>query len=371
MKSQPAPHVNGRRSHEAEPAELAAMPGASHNAVRPIIIQGHTRPLTMVKYNREGDLLFTCAKDHTPSVWYADNGERIGTYEGHNGTVWCIDVNFDSTRLLTGGADNMCKLWNVETGQCLNTWKHTAPVRDARFAMGDKRFLTVLDNIMGNIATIFVWELDLKDLANTPDCPTLTITGHTNKVLRALWGPINRSIFSASDDTTIRVWSPETGEQKGIVEGVHTKRITDMQFSWDMTLIVTSCADHYVRLFEASSLTLLKMFNTERNINSAAVSPLASCPYIIAAGGQDAMSVTTTAAKQGNFHTSFYDHVFDDELGFLQGHFGPVNTLAFAPHGRAYTSGGEEGYVRIHNLPQEYFDSFNRKVAQANGKDWP
>ena len=63
------------------------------NRVRPIIIQGHERPLTMVKYNREGDLLFTAAKDHRPCIWYADNGERIGTYEGHTGTVWCIDVN--------------------------------------------------------------------------------------------------------------------------------------------------------------------------------------------------------------------------------------------------------------------------------------
>ena len=65
----------------------------SKNKVRPLIIQGHERPLTMVKYNREGDLLFTAAKDHRPCMWYADNGERIGTFDGHNGTVWCIDVN--------------------------------------------------------------------------------------------------------------------------------------------------------------------------------------------------------------------------------------------------------------------------------------
>ena len=63
------------------------------NRVRPIIVQGHERPLTMVKYNREGDLLFTASKDHKPCVWFADNGERIGTYDGHNGTVWCLDVN--------------------------------------------------------------------------------------------------------------------------------------------------------------------------------------------------------------------------------------------------------------------------------------
>ena len=63
------------------------------SAVRPLILQGHERPLTMVKYNREGDLIFTAAKDHRPCMWYADNGERIGTFDGHNGTVWSIDVN--------------------------------------------------------------------------------------------------------------------------------------------------------------------------------------------------------------------------------------------------------------------------------------
>ena len=67
--------------------------GGARNKVRPIIIQGHERPLTMVKYNREGDLLFTAAKDYRPCMWYADNGERIGTFEGHTGTVWCVDVN--------------------------------------------------------------------------------------------------------------------------------------------------------------------------------------------------------------------------------------------------------------------------------------
>ena len=68
-----------------------------------------------------------------------------------------------------------------------------------------------------------------------------------------------------------------------------------------------------------------------------------------------AMSVTTTGARQGRFEVSFYDHVFDDELGQIGGHFGPCNCLAYAPHGRSYTSGGEDGYVRIHHLDNDYF----------------
>jgi|APGre2960657444_1045066.scaffolds.fasta_scaffold00486_15 translation initiation factor 3 subunit I len=82
--------------------------------MRPILLKGHERcvsrrcveallalspharsahsPLTFLKYNVEGDLLMTCAKDHTPNLWYADDGERIGTYSGHNGAVWTCDL---------------------------------------------------------------------------------------------------------------------------------------------------------------------------------------------------------------------------------------------------------------------------------------
>jgi translation initiation factor 3 subunit I len=47
------------------------------------LLKGHERAITAVKYNSDGDLLFTAAKDNKPTVWYSDSGERLGTY-GHN-----------------------------------------------------------------------------------------------------------------------------------------------------------------------------------------------------------------------------------------------------------------------------------------------
>ena len=64
---------------------------------RPLLLKGHERSLTYIKYNREGDLLFTCSKDHTPTVWRSDSGDRLGTYDGHNGTVWSLDITREST----------------------------------------------------------------------------------------------------------------------------------------------------------------------------------------------------------------------------------------------------------------------------------
>lgn len=91
---------------------------------KPILLQGHERSITQIKYNREGDLLFSVAKDTVSitadeaipwanvlrdyinwwmihcdlilkvvNVWYSVNGERLGTYNGHTGAVWCVDCD--------------------------------------------------------------------------------------------------------------------------------------------------------------------------------------------------------------------------------------------------------------------------------------
>ena len=72
---------------------------------KPIMLQGHERSITQIKFNREGDLLFSASKDPKPNVWYSINGERLGSYDGHSGTVWCIDVKWDSSLFISGSAD--------------------------------------------------------------------------------------------------------------------------------------------------------------------------------------------------------------------------------------------------------------------------
>lgn len=84
---------------------------------KPLMLHGHERPVTQIKYNREGDLLFSAAKDHIPNVWYSLNGERLGSLNGHVGAVWCLDVNWESTHLMTGAADNSLKIWDISTGE--------------------------------------------------------------------------------------------------------------------------------------------------------------------------------------------------------------------------------------------------------------
>jgi translation initiation factor 3 subunit I len=84
------------------------------------------------------------------------------------------------------------------------------------------------------------------------------------------------------------------------------------------------------------------------------------------------MSVTTTSLRQGKFETRFWHKIFEEEVGRVKGHFGPINTyvirlqivgpgadhstsIAVHPAGTAYASGGEDGFIRLHHYDESYF----------------
>lgn len=89
----------------------------------------------------------------------------------------------------------------------------------------------------------------------------------------------------------------------------------------------------YVQIFDARTLEVVKTYQSDRPLNSAAISPLMN--HVIVGGGQEAMNVTITSAKVGHFEVDFFHLVYQEFLGSVKGHFGPVNTVAFSPTGKA------------------------------------
>lgn len=117
---------------------------------------------------------------------------------------------------------------------------------------------------------------------------------------------------------------------------------------------------------------MLKTYVADTPLNSASITPKKD--FVILGGGQAAMDVTTTNARQGKFEARFYHKIFEEEIGRVRGHFGyvsnsttftilisdmplsPLNTVAVDPTGKGYASGGEDGYVRVHHFDKGYFD---------------
>jgi len=326
--------------------------------MRPILLKGHERSITVVKYNYDGDLIFTASKDHTPSMWRAEDGERIGTFNGHNGTIWDLDVDRFSTRLLTASADASVNLWDLETGEMIFAFTHHGPARGVAWADGNEMFATINDPFVDHNAQISVYDAPT-GATSFSEVPRLEIDlpkpsdGKVIKPTNVTWLNLNEALFVTFDNGAIRLYDPITGEEMDEIFP-HEKKINNVSFNLDKTLFLTSSADFTARLYDVVDLHHLKTYRTDRPVNDAVISETKE--HILLGGGQEAMSVTTTSGKVGKFETRFFHLVYEEEFGSVKGHFGPINALAVDPKGLSYASGAEDGYVRLHIFDKSYLD---------------
>jgi translation initiation factor 3 subunit I len=319
--------------------------------MRPILLHGHERSLTQIKYNKEGDLIFSVAKDHRPNVWFSHNGERLGTYEGHNGTVWCLDIDERTSKLLTGSADNTAKIWDVQRGVCLSTIETKTAVRACGFAIEAEKLFIVTDATMGHACELVLYDMREKHREDRR-IRTITMGADQAKITAAVWGPLDEYIYTGHEDGEVAVYNPYV-EEKLMGTKEHNGQINDIQWALPhQGYFITASKDHSARLFDRFQLECLKVYKSDRPVNSAAISR--TNKQVILGGGQEASQVTTTASRAGKFEVQFFHIVYSEEIGRVRGHFGPINTVAFHPDGKSFASGSEDGYVRLHHFDADY-----------------
>eukprot|EP01061_Rhynchopus_euleeides_P026592 TRINITY_DN43379_c0_g1_i1.p1 TRINITY_DN43379_c0_g1~~TRINITY_DN43379_c0_g1_i1.p1 ORF type:complete len:381 (+),score=111.74 TRINITY_DN43379_c0_g1_i1:171-1145(+) len=313
----------------------------------------------MVKYNREGDLLFSTSKDLFPTVWSAETGERLGTYDGHTGAVWACDVNTASTMLATAGADQTSRIWDVETGEQLAEIRHETPSRGVAWGHGDRLLACITNKSMGQTPAINIYNIPERGDIKANKCeyrPTTRFQQHEG-IKMCLWGPSNDSLYFCNEDGSVVILDVETQKEKCFTlphDGYEARRI-----SWDSdyTMMVSSGWDKTAKLLDARDVSVVKTYKNEFNVNDACIINNNVMNHVMIGGGVDAQSVTNMGSAQNKFDIKFCHKVFGDELGTIGGHFGPVNALAAEPNGVGFASGGEDGFVRLHHFDSDYYDA--------------
>lgn len=322
--------------------------------MRPLMLQGHERSITKIKYNREGDLLFSSSKDQKPNVWYSLNGERLGTYDGHQGVVWCLDVDWTTSKLISGSGDMTTKIWDVEYGSVIASIPSKSSVRTCNFSYSGYQAAYSTDKAMGQPSELFIIDVRTVDESLADQSPVLHIPMQDSKITSMLWGSLDETVITGHENGQITIWDLRKGRELTSVND-HSAGINDMQMHRDGTMLVTASKDTSAKLFDSESLMCLKTYKTERPVNSAAISPILD--HVVLGGGQDAMEVTTTSTKAGKFDSRFFHLIYEEEFARLKGHFGPINSLAFHPDGKSYASGGEDGFVRVQSFDSTYFEN--------------
>lgn len=252
----------------------------------------------------------------------------MGTYHGHQGAIWTVDVDPTSTVIASGSADNTIKLWEVQTGKCLMTWDFPTAVKRVEFNEDGTQLLGVTEKRMGHLGTIVVLDINVDPAAEQNPEKNLTIVCDESKATVAGWSYLSKYIIAGHEDGSVSQYDAKNGDLIYNIP-VHELgvQVTDLQWSPDRTYLITASKDKTAKLISARDLEVLKTYVADTPLNSATITPKKD--FVILGGGQAAMDVTTTAARQGKFEARFYHKIFEEEVGRVRGHFGPLVSQPF------------------------------------------
>ncbi|KAL4920093.1 quinon protein alcohol dehydrogenase-like superfamily [Aspergillus aurantiobrunneus] len=154
--------------------------------------KGHTNGVMCLQF--EDNILATGSYDTTIKIWDTETGEELRTLRGHESGIRCLQ--FDDTKLISGSMDRTIKVWNWRTGECISTYTgHRGGVIGVHF---DASILA-----SGSVdKTVKIW--------NFEDKSTFLLRGHTDWVNAVRVDTSSRTVFSASDDCTVRLWDLDT-----------------------------------------------------------------------------------------------------------------------------------------------------------------
>ena len=248
----------------------------------------------------------------------AETGDWIGTFEGHKGCVWSATLNAPATHAATASADFSACLWNAITGDELHVFQHKHICKSVSFSDDCQKLLT------GGSEKL----LRIYDLGNV-DAEPYVMQGSPSQIRTAQFTAEDTLIMSScADDKGIRVWDVRTNT---IVTTLGTDSpVTSIEITPDGRYITTADGK-CVTFFDAMTFTPVWKRTMGYEVESASV-----CIEndVFVAGGTD-MWVHAHSMSTG------------EEVDCGKGHHGPVHSVRFAPDGKSYASGSEDGTIRI------------------------
>ncbi|KAI1434401.1 quinon protein alcohol dehydrogenase-like superfamily [Xylaria sp. CBS 124048] len=149
--------------------------------------RGHTNGVTCLQF--DDNMLATGSYDATIKIWNMEKGEVVRTLQGH--TMGIRALQFDDRMLVSGSLDGTVKIWNWRTGACINTLDHQGGV------------ITV--HMEGDLLASGSMDRSIK-IFNFKTQQSFTLRGHTDWVNQVRLDMTSRTLFSASDDCTVKLW---------------------------------------------------------------------------------------------------------------------------------------------------------------------
>ncbi len=305
-----------------------------------------------VAFSTDGTQVATADANGSVCLWRVTDAQPLSVLAGHTHWVRCVqfrpilatELATGSGQLLaSGGHDCIVKIWNVDTGECLQTLQGHTEAAWSLSWRGDGQMLAS----GGFDSTIRLWDI------HTGECRQ-TLSGHASMVFAVAWHPDLRRLASGSSDTTIKIWDTETGDCLHTLVG-HESMLLSIAWSPDGRILASGSQDCTLKLWDLQTGTCLTTLPGHAGgIWSISWSPDGS---LLASGSEDRT-------------VKLWDAIARKCIKTLQGHTAWIGSVGWSPDSRTLASGSDDGTVRLWDLTGQCLRTLHGYAAQVFAIAW-
>ncbi len=327
--------------------------------------------MTVVAYNNKGDLLYVGDKN-SKIIYMIDTktNKLVGTFYGHNGTIWHLAISDDDNILVTCGADLTLYFYNAKNGNVIYKFDKT-PGIPKQVSIFSNNVVVYYDSLgKRNKPYIIIYDLDTLTESGITVLKQIECDNINKPTVLKLLTKTKIIIGHETGQITVRDLFDDSFEIKNY--NFHTASIKSLNFNNAKNMMVSGSLDTTAKLIKINidqnyTLEESQVFQSGSPVNYAIFSY--NEKKVILSGGADALNVAMSA--NNDLTIKFFGIKEKKLISKMTSHFGPVRYLARAPKSKNFVSAGQDGIVKIYLMPDENSNEINQEIQEESNSIEP
>ena len=203
---------------------------------------GHTDNVYRMTLSPDGQILASPSYDNTVRLWDVESGRNLKTFK-HQEAVVCVDWSPDGATLATccSGFWSGVYLWDTTSGQKIRILEeYHDPIYDVAWSPDGKMLASCSRN-----RAVRLWDAASGRILRE-------FKGHLEKIYSVAWSPDGRQLCSGSQDNTVKLWNARNNKKFRTLQG-HKGDVNAVAWLLNGQYIASASEDKTVRIWDSGT----------------------------------------------------------------------------------------------------------------------